>query len=229
MVLIELRKSFSSMQVDILTSNTDHPGLVDIKKSLQFDTFRTQLSVAITDDVTRLRGKGILFLVSYQRKLNLFEYPEYDHVIVFHASDLPKGRGWSPYVWDILQGAQMITVCAIDAGEEIDSGDIWSKATFNVAKTDLLKDVLERISSVQLELMLEVISMIRSGEGPVPQDPHTDATYYPKRTPEDSYLDPDKTLNQLFDQIRMSDPHRFPAILDIHGAKFKIIMERIND
>jgi len=217
------------MQVDILTSNANHPGLADIKKSLRLDIFKAQLSVAIFDDVTRLRGRGILFLVSYQRKFNMFEYPDYDHVIVFHASDLPKGKGWSPYVWDILNGAEMITVCAIDAGEEIDSGDIWAKATFNVSKTDFLKDVLERISSAQLGLMLEVISMICSGEGPVPQDPYTDATYFPKRTPEDSYLDPDKTLKQLFDQIRMSDPHRFPAMLELHGEKFKIIMERIND
>ena len=217
------------MQVDILTSNTDHPGLEAIKKYEQTGKIDTQLSVAIVDDVAQLRESGLLFLVSYQKKLNLSEHSGYDHVIVFHASDLPKGRGWSPYIWDILNGAEKITVCAIDAGEEIDTGDIWAKTTFNVSKTDLLKDVLERISSAQLELMLEVISMICSGEGPVPQDPHTGATYYPKRTPEDSYLDPDKTLKQLFEQIRMSDPHRFPAMLDIHGEKFKIIMERIND
>lgn len=217
------------MQVDILTSNTDHPGLADIKNSLQLSAFQAQLSVVIVDDVTKLRGRGILFLVSYQRKLNLSEYPGYEHVIVFHASDLPKGRGWSPYVWDILNGAEMITVCAIDAEEEIDSGDIWAKAAFHVSKTDLLKDIMERISSAQLDLMVEVIRMIRFGEGPVPQDLNTAATYFPRRTPEDSCLDPDKTLKQLFDQIRMSDPQRFPAMFEMHGEKFKIIMERLND
>ena len=52
---------------------------------------------------------------------------------------------------------------------------------------------------------------------------------YCRRTPKDSYLDPEKTLNQLFDQIRMSDPKRFPAVVEIHGEKFKVLMERFND
>ena len=217
------------MQVDILTSNINHPGLKGIKGYSRDSMEKNGLSLCIFDDVRKLRKHGILFLVSYQNKLNLIEYSEYTHIIVFHASDLPKGRGWSPYIWDILSGADTITVCAISAADEIDCGDIWAKTKFNVAKTDFLAEVLEQISLAQLNLLKEVVKMVISGKYPIPQDLNIKPTYFSKRTPKDNHLNPEKTLNQLFDQIRMSDPKRFPAVVQIHGKKFKILMESLDD
>ena len=217
------------MQVDILTSNIKHPGLNGIKEYYHDNMAQNGLSLCIFDDVRKLRKNGILFLVSYQNKLNLTEYSDYTNIIVFHASDLPRGRGWSPYIWDILSGADTITVSAISAADEIDCGDIWAKTKFDVAKTDFLAEIMEQISLAQLNLLKEVVTMVGSGMHPIPQDLTTKPTYFSKRTPKDSYLDPEKTLNQLFDQIRMSDPKRFPAVVEIHGEKFKILMERLDD
>jgi methionyl-tRNA formyltransferase len=217
------------MQIDILTSNFDHPGLNDIKNYVHEDSSEPNLSLGIYDTVSDLRREGVLFLISYQEKINLEDFYSYDHIIVFHASDLPKGRGWSPYIWDILSGAETITVCAISAAEKIDCGDVWAKTFFKVARTDFLNDILEKISNAQLELLKRVVSMVNNCEFPTPQDQRIKPTYFSRRTPKDSFLDPDKTLNQLFDQIRMSDRTRFPAIVEIHGEKFNVIMERLND
>ena len=217
------------MQIDILTSNFDHPGLKDIKSYFNAAKSEANLSLCLYDTVSDLRWEGVLFLISYQERIHLKDFASYDHIIVFHASDLPKGRGWSPYIWDILSGAETITVCAISAAEKIDCGDIWTKTSFKVAKTDFLIDILEKISNAQLELLKRVVSMINNFEFPTPQDQRIKPTYFSRRTPKDSFLDPDKTLNQLFDQIRMSDRTRFPAIVQIHGEKFNVVMERLND
>ena len=51
--------------------------------------------------------------------------------------------------------------------------------------------------------------------------------YYPKRTPQDSQIDPNKTLADQFDLIRVCDNQRFPAYFEYRGSKYKIVLEKI--
>ena len=67
----------------------------------------------------------ILCLLSCEkifRNLNLN-----NHNLVIHESDLPKGRGWSPLTWQILEGKDEIPVTLFEAGVEVDSGFIYNK------------------------------------------------------------------------------------------------------
>ena len=45
---------------------------------------------------------------------------------MIHASDLPKGRGWSPHIWGLINEAQQITISLLEAVDKVDSGDIES-------------------------------------------------------------------------------------------------------
>ena len=67
--------------------------------------------------------------------------------------------------------------------------------------------------------------MIESGEAQVPQA-DIEATYYPKRTPDDSEVDPDKSLRDLFNQIRVCDPNRYPAFFELHGIRYTIELKK---
>ena len=60
---------------------------------------------------------------------------------------------------------------------------------------------------------------------PVPQSKEVTATYRPKRTPEDSRLDLNKSINEQFNLLRVCDKNRFPAFFVIHGKKYKVIIE----
>ena len=51
----------------------------------------------------------------------------------------------------------------------------------------------------------------------------------PKRTPEDSELDPQKSLEELFDNIRACDFDRFPPYFKINGEKVYIELSRETD
>ena len=42
-----------------------------------------------------------LFLLSCSKKLKNLK--AYDHNIVIHANDLPRGKGWSPLTWQVLE------------------------------------------------------------------------------------------------------------------------------
>jgi len=59
-----------------------------------------------------------------------------------------------------------------------------------------------------------------------PQSKEIEASYYKKRTPNDSEIDPTKSLIDQFDLIRVCDPNRFPAFFELNGVKYKIILEK---
>ena len=69
-------------------------------------------------------GRGdILFLVSCSEIVKKDIRMKFRHTLVLHASSLPKGRGWSPHIWEILNGADQIVISLLEAEDKIDSGD----------------------------------------------------------------------------------------------------------
>lgn len=48
-------------------------------------------------------------------------------LLVVHKSDLPKGRGFAPVQWQILEGKADITVCLIEISDDVDAGNISDK------------------------------------------------------------------------------------------------------
>src|SRR3989337_1369707 len=46
------------------------------------------------------------------------------HNLVVHESDLPKGKGWSPVTWQILEGKNHIPVTLFEASQSVDGGPI---------------------------------------------------------------------------------------------------------
>ena len=54
--------------------------------------------------------KVMCFLLSCGRLLNTNQLDLHRHNLVVHESDLPKGQGWSPMTWQILEGANIIPI-----------------------------------------------------------------------------------------------------------------------
>lgn len=177
------------------------------------------------EDVT---PSGVLFVLSYGRLIPRDLIDQFDQVIVLHASDLPKGRGWSPYVWEILAGADQITLSAITAAERVDEGDIWVKMRIPIAPTDVYLDINEKLFSAEITLIERVLEMIESGEKPTPQSTDN-ATYYPRRVPEDCRVGLDSRLSEIFNLLRTADPNRYPVFFEKDGARFKLLLEKIHE
>jgi methionyl-tRNA formyltransferase len=53
------------------------------------------------------------------------------------------------------------------------------------------------------------------------------ATYYRKRTPEDSRIDPQRPIAEQFDLLRICDPGRYPAFFDLHGHRYRIRLDKL--
>jgi methionyl-tRNA formyltransferase len=145
-----------------------------------------------------------------------------------HASDLPRGRGWSPHIWQIIDGAEDVTLSLLEAEDKVDSGRIWKKVRFPIPKHALWGEINERLFSAEIELIDFAVREFENIDA-VDQDLNIEPTYYFRRTPDDSQIDPEQGLASQFHKIRVCDPNRFPAFFKLHGKKYKIVLEEISE
>ena len=147
---------------------------------------------------SELSGGDILFLVSCSEIVSAKDRAFYRATLVLHASDLPLGRGWSPHIWQILEGAEEIVLSLIEAEDKVDSGRIWKKMRFPVPKHALWNEINARLFEAEIEL---IDYAVRAFEKVMPalQDSSVEPTYYPRRTPSDSEIDPMQSIASQFD------------------------------
>ena len=211
------------MEISILCSDPNHP----VVRRLEEWASEMNLcghSVSLFRDKNELPGGDILFLVSCSQFIRDEERKKYKAALVLHASDLPKGRGWSPYIWAVLNGDDQITVSLLEAGETVDSGAIWLKTKFELEGHELLPEINAKLFDAEIHLMKQAVKQFER-ISPVLQSGVL-GTYMPKRTPEDSRLDPNKTIAEQFDLLRVVDSQRYPAFFDYRGKRYLIKIEK---
>jgi methionyl-tRNA formyltransferase len=152
----------------------------------------------------------------------------YEKVLVIHASDLPKGRGWSPHVYGLLNGDDELCISLIEADVPVDTGVIWTKIRRELLPFYTLNDVIEILSEAHFELFNFAIENFGSIKT-VPQCSEIEPTYFERRTPADSELDINKTISEQFNLMRATDPNRFPAFFYMFNKKFTLKLERVDD
>ena len=171
-----------------------------------------------------LKGGDILFLISCSEIIGEKVKSLFRSCLVLHASDLPKGRGWSPHIWDILGGAEELTISAIEATDPVDSGDVWKKLKIHIPRNLIWNEINRLIFNAELKLMTDIIENYYQTI-PTPQSLDAGISYHRKRTKEDSEIDPRDTICNQFDLLRVCDPNRFPAFVKIRGRKYKLLVE----
>jgi len=137
----------------------------------------------------------------------------------FHESALPKGRGSAPIHWTILQGGNLLTVSFFELVEKMDEGRLLGQENCSILKTDLLEDLRAKALHLSKKLIDKYLLRFLSGDIQ-PYESIGKSTYYPKRKPLDSKLDKTKTLEDLWDLIRICDNEEYPAWFEVDGEKF---------
>jgi methionyl-tRNA formyltransferase len=214
------------VNITILCSDVAHP--VNTYLNTWVDELCGHHRVSIVRTREELTSGDFLFLVSCAEIIKKEHRENYRHALVLHASDLPKGRGWSPHVWEITQGGEAITLSLLEAEDKVDTGLIWLKQNIPIDKTMLWDEVNELLFEAEIELMNEVVERNNQIK-PFQQDPDIKPTYHRKRTPEDSRVDPESSIADQFDLIRMCDPYRYPAWVELHGQKYKLVLEKLDN
>lgn len=210
------------MKVSVLCSSTAHPVYPHLEQWIRDAAANHR--VELVRQKSELSGGDVLFLIACHEIISPADRQKYGATLVIHASDLPEGRGWSPHIWQILEGKNRIVVSLIEAQDPVDSGAIWAQRHLVLEGHELSEEINEGLFAIELELMDHALAIVGSGK-PVPQDDRP-PSYYRRRTPEDSRLDPSRSIAEQFDLLRVADPQRFPAFFDLHGHRYVVRIEK---
>jgi methionyl-tRNA formyltransferase len=214
----------NSLKLDILCTDPAHP--VNTWLHQWQDSLAGMHEVSILRRATDLAGGDMLFLISCHEIIGKSQRDLYRHTLVIHASDLPQGRGMSPHVWQILEGRNHIAVTLLNAEDALDSGDIWHQIPLVFEGHELVHEINAALFNAELELMTWAVENCWHA---TPRKQTGTPSFYPRRKPIDSRLDPSKPLAEQFDLLRVSDPQRYPAFFEIRGKRYKIQISRMDD
>lgn len=135
--------------------------------------------------------------------------------IVFHMTDLPYGRGGSPLQNLIVRGFDNTKISAIKVVQELDGGPIYLKEDLSLSGS--AEDIFKRASSIIFNKMIPFIL----DKSPVPVEQSGEVVPFKRRTKEQSQINSDMTLKEIYDYIRMLDAEGYPNAYISYG-KYKL-------
>lgn len=168
----------------------------------------------------------VVFILSYFQLIPE-SYLELNRLnLVVHESALPKGKGWAPYFWQILEGKNSVPFTLFEASKGVDSGNIWMQKELELTGDELYDELREKQAHFTLSLCESFLldyprlkSKKQEGE----------STHYKKRSQKDSELDTDKSIDELFNQMRIASNKDFPLFFKKDGVKYVLKIDKSND
>jgi len=146
--------------------------------------------------------------------------------LIVHESNLPKGKGWSPLSWQVLEGKNRVVVTLFEAEDDVDSGEIYLQDTIELQGHELVDELRKKQAEKTIDLCKEfvneypeVLNKSRTQKG--------SSTFYQRRAPVDSMLDPNKTIVEQFNLLRIVDNDRYPAYFNWLGQDYIMKIEKV--
>lgn len=139
-----------------------------------------------------------------------------------HASLLPRYRGAAPIQRALLDGEAITGTTTIWMNERMDEGDILLKEELEILPDDNAGSLTARLADVGAALALRTLMGLARGTlHRTPQD-HTEATYAPPITPEDTVIRWHETALRCHNRIRAMSP-RPGALAWFSGRRLKVL------
>jgi methionyl-tRNA formyltransferase len=175
---------------------------------------------------TRSIGGGdFCFYLSYERIVSRNILDRFRHNLVVHESDLPRGKGWSPLTWQIMNGLKSIPIVIFEASSKVDSGPIYYKSYLRFRGDELVDELRAQQGCKTLELCRmfvrnypTIVNSARSQKG--------NESFYRRRRPSDSKLDLSKSLRDQFNLLRVVDNDRYPAFFRMFGKTYELHIKK---
>ena len=149
------------------------------------------------------------------------------YVINVHPTLLPKYRGYRSGPFVLINGERKTGVTVHFLTEELDKGDIIVQREVDLTTFDTPKSVYRKCQAIEPAAVLDAIRLLKTGMAfGKPQDESIASEYRQLRTPQDSAIDPNLPLIDLFNAIRACDPVDYPAFFFVEGQKVCIRLWR---
>lgn len=178
-----------------------------------------------THDIGNLRPGDFCFSLSCGQIIPPSVLEQYRHNLVVHESGLPKGKGWSPLTWQILAGENRIPVTLLEAAERVDSGVIYAQEWLEFEGHELIGELREAQARATINLCKRFIDEyphILAGA----REQIGEESFYPRRFPSDSRLNPEQTLTEQLNLVRVADNDRYPVFFELIGHRYQVKIEK---
>lgn len=165
----------------------------------------------------------VLFILAYTKVLPMSILSKNLLNLVVHESALPKGRGFSPVQWQVLDGVAEVPVCLIEATEKLDEGDILGSTTIRLFGHELL----DEIRCAQAQATKELIVNFLKTYPEVNRKPQVgEPTYYRRRNRDDDRLDAHIPIIKQFNKFRVADNHNYPLYFEAQGHLYELSIRK---
>lgn len=179
--------------------------------------FQDKYKYTLSKDPSLINSMDIAFILGYTRLLDKKFLRLNDLNLVVHESELPKGRGFAPVQWQILEGNNNIPICLFEAEEEADSGDVILKDSFQLEGHELYDDIRKIQGEATRKIIFEFLKIFPNynrtkqiGKG----------TFFRKRIPDHSELDLDKTIRDQINLLRIANNEEWPTFFYFKDKKY---------
>lgn len=144
-------------------------------------------------------------------------------VIGFHPAKLPEDRGRSVLAWQISEGYENGAVSMIWIDSGVDTGDIIGQRDYVINYNDTIRDVLEKVYDLCLELTVRYFPLIINKNIIKIKQDDTKATYRRKRDKKDGIVNWKKNSFEIYNLIRaITEPYP-GAISYYNNREFTIL------
>jgi methionyl-tRNA formyltransferase len=142
--------------------------------------------------------------------------------IGIHFSQLPRYRGTSPLVWQLINGESEAWYSFFTLTGGMDEGDLWAQGSVPIAATDYVGDVLTRLEARVVEEVDTLVPAILTGEAASYPQPALAPSYCAARLPEDGGLDFTRSAKQCYDFVRAQSRPYPGAFAMLDGERLTI-------
>lgn len=202
----------------------DTPGWFDpFAERLVADALAAGDRAIFVRDSRDVRDGGVAFYLSCMKLVPATTLRRNNLNVVVHASALPKGRGFSPVVWQVLEGADTIPVTMIEAAEGADTGPVLMTDELVLQGHELNSEIRAALGDLIVRMCMRLLDADRLPFGLAQTG---EPTWYPRRRSEDSRIDPSRSIADQFDLLRVVDNTRYPAFFDYRGKRYILKIEK---
>lgn len=213
-----------NLKITILTDNPNS-WIIPYVKELKKELIQHKIThIYSTDDIT---AGDIMLILGCEKiiKPDLLTYHKSN--VVVHPSKLPKGKGFSPLAWQIVEGSNNIPVTLFEAVQDVDAGDIYLVDYIKLKGYELNDEIKHKQGLITKKMVNEYINYFITNKGNVEGIPQkgTD-TFYSRRRQEASELNTNLSIKDQFNILRVVDNERYPAYFKYMGKKYIIKIYR---
>ncbi len=141
-----------------------------------------------------------------------------------HNSFLPQNQGAASLNWALIKGEKEWGVTLFYLEDKIDKGDIIDQRKFDINERDNIRTLFAKADSLAVEMLRKNLPLIKESKAPRKRQNKEEATYLPRRKPEDGKIDWKKSNTEIYNLIRaITKP--YPGAFTFYNNKKIFIWE----